>query len=76
MAGSITVFDVRQPDINAIAAPLEPYSVAFRHNDEGLSDARRLAAARSIGGRELVIVELVDGKETGKAVHLKDGREA
>jgi hypothetical protein len=75
MAGSITAYVVRHPGLNTIAKPGEPSSVGYRHNNEGLSAARRMAAEHSAGRRELVITELVDGNEKRRVGHFWDGRE-
>jgi hypothetical protein len=75
MAGAITWYEVRDPDISAGRDTSEPYSAGYRHDGPGLRDARQWAAEHSAGGRELVIVELVDGEAKGELVRYKDGRE-
>jgi hypothetical protein len=74
MSTTVTCYLVRDAAPHAIPVPGQPSSAGFPHNEMGYGDARNLAVQNS-AGRELVVVEIVNGAETGKPEHFKDGQQ-
>lgn len=75
MTGSGTHYFVRDADPRRVVQPGEQSSFGSPRNGMGLGDARRWAIANSSAGRELVIVEVINGAETGEAGRFRDGQE-
>ena len=71
---TVTCYLVRDTDRYSIPNPREPFCVGFRHDEEGHRYARGWATQNS-AGRELAVVEIVDGKETGNEERFKDGKQ-
>lgn len=74
MGATVTCYLVRDADPHAIPVPGQPSSAGFPHNAMGHGDARNWAVQNSTG-RELVVVEIVNGSETGNPEHFKDGQQ-
>lgn len=75
MAGTVICFLARDRDINAKPEHGVLYSAGYRHDGPGLCDARRWATEHSAAGRDLVVVEMVDGKETSLKEHFRAGKQ-
>ena len=69
-----TCYLIRDADQRAIPKSGVPYFIGFQIDEEGLNAARSWAAQNSTG-RELAIVEMVDGEETREIARFNEGLE-
>ena len=67
MTASGTHYFVRDADPHRVLQPGEVPLFGSPRDGIGLEDARRWAITNSTAGREVVIVEVINGAETGEA---------
>jgi len=73
---NVTAYMVRDEDEHLVPERDHALFVGYRHDDEGLNEARKIAKDRSSKGGPQLVVDVVDGEEISALHRSEGGQEA